>query len=387
MGFWARLWGIEDNKVTFREVTCRELFDAAADYTARLLAFQTCVNIVANAVGLCEFRIYWDGKEVHDGNYWLWNFEPGINENASAFRHKLINQLYWKNEALIIPTRVSEGLERFAVADDWEVSEQVTRENEYRSVRVGDLTFRKTFKEHEVIRLKLNNQAMEPIIRKLGESWNQMANAARKNYLWDHGQHWKVHVDQLRAGDDSFDAKFAQMLEDQVKPFLESDAAVLPEFDGYDYQRINGTTSASGQVADLRALVEDIFNWTAMGVGIPAVLVNGKVESTKDANSRFLTYIIDPIVTQIQQEGTRKVFGFEKWSSGTFMVVDSSTILHYDLFGEAANLEKLVGSGVYSINDLRRETGQATINEPWADDHYMTLNIKPVKEAATALGE
>lgn len=388
MGFFARLFGIEDGKTTFREVSCADLFGAAADYTIRRLAFDSCVDLVANAVGLCEFQTYRAHEPIQEAEYWLWNFEPGINESSSVFLHKLVDSLYRKNEALVIPTRVSGGIERMAVADDWVQDEaQVTRENQYRQVRVDDLTFHKTFRESEVLHFKLNQKAMEPVLRALADSWNRMAALAQKHYEWDRGQHWKVHVNQLAAGADDFDANFAKMIAQQMQPFLESGAAVLPEFDGYDYQLVGGSSGGSGSVSDLRSMVEDIFNFTAMGFLIPAVLVNGKVESTKDANSRFLTYVVDPICAQIQEEGTRKKYGYDGWRRGDYLVVDTSGIIHYDLFGEAANIEKLVGSGVYSINDLRRETGQAIINEPWANEHFMTLNIKPIKDVARPLDE
>ena len=68
-----------------------------------------------------------------------------------------------------------------------------------------------------------------------------------------------------------------------------------------------------------------------------------------------------------------------------FIRVDSSSIIHFDLFENAANVEKLVGSGAYTINDVRRAANQATINEPWADEHYMTLNISTMGQATRPL--
>ena len=65
--------------------------------------------------------------------------------------------------------------------------------------------------------------------------------------------------------------------------------------------------------------------------------------------------------------------------------MDSSTITHFDLFDEAASIEKLIGSGVYSVNDIRRAAGQPRIEETWADEHYMTLNISPLNEGGTRL--
>lgn len=89
----------------------------------------------------------------------------------------------------------------------------------------------------------------------------------------------------------------------------------------------------------------------------------------------FLTYVIDPLCDQLGEEITRKRYGFDEWKKGNFLRVDSSSIIHFDLFAQAANVEKLVGSGAFTINDVRRAANQASINEPWADEHYMTLNI------------
>ena len=52
------------------------------------------------------------------------------------------------------------------------------------------------------------------------------------------------------------------------------------------------------------------------------------------------------------------------------------------MFANAANVEKLVGSGAFSVNDVLRAANQATINEPWADEHFLTLNIARILEAA-----
>ncbi|MFR2334256.1 MAG: phage portal protein, partial [Flavonifractor plautii] len=100
----------------------------------------------------------------------------------------------------------------------------------------------------------------------------------------------------------------------------------------------------------------------------------------------FLTNCIDPLCDQLQEEIIRKRYGYAQWKRGSYLRVDSSSIIHFDLFANAANVEKLVGSGGYSINDVRRAAGQAPIPEPWADEHFMTLNISPMGEAARKLG-
>lgn len=341
------------------ELTCQELLAAAQEYQLRELAFWICVDMIANAVGRCEFRTFRDGKEIKELDYYLWNVEPNVNQNSTLFLHKLIANLCKHNEALVINPRQRDGHDTLVVADGWEVPERaVTRLQEYRQVRVDDFTFRKSFREDDVLHLRLNHLDLRPVLDGLYQSYAKLVNAAVKAYQWSNGQHWKVHISQLAQGDKDFQTRFLQMIQEQVKPFLESNGAILPEFDGYEYTNESAGTSA-GDTRDIKALMEDIFDFTARTFLIPVVLVNGKVEATSDANQRFLTYVIDPICDQLQEEINRKLYGYERWRAGEYVWVDSSSIIHFDLFANAASVEKLVGSGVFNINDIRRAAGQA----------------------------
>ena len=278
--------------------------------------------MVANAVGRCEFRTFRGNKEIFEKEYWLWNFEPNANQNSTMFLHKLVAKLFEDNEALIIETTNRERL----------------------------------------------------------------LSAAMRYYEWDHGQHWKVHVSQLASGGDDWEEKFRQRINQQVKPFLESNGAVLPEFDGYEYTNV-GKNGGSGSSRDVKDLIEDVFDFTARGFLLPVVLVNGRVETTEDATRRLLTNCVDPICDQIQEEATKKRYGYEAWRRGDFLRVDSSAIQHFDIFANAPNVEKLVGSGAFTINDVMRAANQPKIDEPWADEHFLTKNISTLQDGTQALND
>lgn len=368
------------------EVTCRELFQAAQEYQVRELSFWVCANMVANALGRCEFRTFRGDEEVMEREYYLWNVSPNVNQNSSAFLHKLVARLYQDNEALIVEALPRGDLRSLVVADSWEQTEDFpSSQNEYRGVTVGDYQYRYPIYESNVLHLKLNHTNMKPVIDGLYQSYYRMVSAAIKAYTWGKGQHWKVHVNQLAQGDKDWTEKFQAMITAQVKPFLESDGAILPEFDGYDYENVSGKVGDVGDTRDIRNMIEDIFDFTARGFLIPSVLVNGTVEGTTDANTRFLTNCIDPLADQLQEEINRKRYGYEAWRRGEYLRVDTSSIIHFDMFANAANVEKLVGSGAFTINDVRRASGQGLINEPWANEHFMTLNISPMGEAARKL--
>lgn len=387
MGFkLSDLFKPKDGKTYSMDVTIREFFEAAQEYRIRNLCFMVCKDMIANALGRCEFKTYRNGEEIFEDEYYLWNIEPNINQNSSMFIHKLVNQLYENGEVLTIETKSRAGKEMLVVADDFETPGiYPAKQNEYRSVRVGEVTYNKTFLESDVLHLRLNHVDLKDIITGMYESFYRMYDAAVRAYTWGKGQHWKVHVNQIAQGQDGWAKTFQEMIQDQIKPFLDSNGAVLPEFDGYSYENVGAKSDAAGDTRDVKALVEDIFDFTARGFLIPAVLVSGKVEATKDANSRFLTYCIDPLCDQLQEEITRKRYGLEEWKKGNFLRVDSSSIIHFDLFANAANIEKLVGSGAYTINDIHRAANQAIIKEPWADKHFMTKNIAPMDKVTAEL--
>ena len=137
-------------KAKIEEIDCRGLFEAAQNYRIRELAFWSCVNLIANALGRCEFRTYEEGEEVRGPEYYLWNVEPNVNQSSTVFLHKLVAKLYEDNEALII--NPESGPAALVVADDWQSPmENPSRRNEYKGVIVGEVQYDKTFYEEDMM--------------------------------------------------------------------------------------------------------------------------------------------------------------------------------------------------------------------------------------------
>ena len=348
-----------------KDITCDEDVAAALqEFQIRELCFWSCVHFIAALVGRCELRTY----ERH---------EPNVNQNAATFWHKVVAKLYEENEALIIRTRRRDGLDAFVVADDWITPEHwPDKQTEYQGVVVGDMQYQKTFYENEVLHLTLNHRDLRPVINGITASYMRLVQAAMSAYGWQNGQHWKVHVNQMASGKDDWLSTFQQMLENQIKPFINSGSAILPEFDGYDFVNLGKDAGSSAQkdTRDIRAMIDDILTFTATGLGIDTVLIGGKVEATGDAMKRTLTRTVDPICDQITQELNRKRFGRDLWMQGTYARMSSANVEHFDLFNMAANIEKLMGAG-WSYNDIRRAAREEPINEDWANQHFVTKNF------------
>lgn len=383
-------WEIFRGRADPVEVRTRDIFnEAAQDFRLRELALNSCINMIANAVGRCDFRTFEHDVEVLGELWYRWNVEPNGNQNSTAFLHKLIYKLCTENEALVISNRARSGRLDMLVADSWTADAgDVSRMNEYRDVTIGSTQMKKIFREPDVLHLTLNHLDLQPVLTGLYSAYKRMISVAVSGYEYGAGQHWKVHVDRARQGDTELEATLSKILSEDLKPFLTSPTGALLEHEGYTFTDVSGSGNggAKDRLADSRTLFEDVFNMTARAFGIPISLIQGKVEGTKDAQERFLSECIDPICDQLQEELQRKEFTFEQWRSGSFIRVDSSAIRHFDLFENAAAVEKLVGSGAYSINELRRAANQPRIPEKWADAHYMTLNIAGVGEQTREMG-
>lgn len=329
MGISFREWLIcKLGGSTGTDVVCADMAAAMEECRIRELAFHTCVNMIANAIGKCEFKVYNNGKEHQDREYYVWNVEPNSNQNSTAFLHKLIYKLYSDNEALIICVKKAGG-EMLAVADSYEKpQEQPEQMQTYRGVVVGDVSYQRPFNEKEVIHIRLQHGNVKPVLDGLCQAYGRLEQTARNNQAWANGKHLKVHVDQIAQAGKSADGtdwntNFTNMLHTQVKPFLTSENGVLPEFNGYKYENVGGNPDVNRSTRDIRALADDIFDFTARAFCIPPVLIFGDVAGTKDAMQRWLTTCIDPLCDQIQEEIIRKRYGFEEWKQGNFIRIDT----------------------------------------------------------------
>ena len=167
-------------------------------------------------------------------------------------------------------------------------------------------------------------------------------------------------------------------MENQIKPFLQSENAILPEYNGYDFQ--NMAPQGRGTSRDIKALYDDIFEFTAKAFNIPKILQSGEVAGMTDVMNWWLTICIDPLCDQLQEEINRKRYGYTEWKRGNYLRIDTSSLIHFDMFAQANNVDKLVSSGVFTVNMILQAAGIPPIDEEWADEHFITKNYAPIAE-------
>jgi len=357
-----------------------EYLSAVFDIYIRELAFWSTVNIIANAVSKCEFKTFLNGKETKGREHYLWNIEPNKNQNSSAFIHKLIAKLYRNNECLVI-----EQNGQLIVADSFNRKPYALYEDVFSQVQVGDFTFDRTFTQSEVLYYQLNDTNVRELVNRLYDQYANLISYTMKAYKKSRGTKGIFKYDALPVPETEQRKMFDDLINNKIKAWLDGDSAALPLGQGQDWKELQQKTYQTETTRDIRAQIDDIFDFTARAFNVPPALLRGDVQDTSKAIDQLLTFCIDPLCDMLQEEINRKRNGYEGFIRGTYLKIDTSTIKHIDLFDVATAIDKLIGSGAFCINDIRKAAGQEAINEDWANQHWITKNYETVQNALISL--
>lgn len=372
-------------QVSSKEINLNELTDEyisiVGDIYIRELAFWSCYNVVANALSKCEFKTFMGNKEVKGYEYYLWNIEPNKNQNSSGFIHKLIAKLYKENECLII-----EQNQQLLIADSFSRKPYALLDDVFTNVVVGDLSFNRAFYQSEVLYFQLSEKNMHKVISGLYEAYSKLIIYNMKSFLRSRGLKGKFTYDTLPATGTEQRKIFDDLVNNKFKAWLQSDGGVIPLGKGQEFTELTQRTYANETSRDIRAMIDDICDFSAKGFGIPTSIIRGDVQDTSKAVDQLLTFCIDPLADMIAEEINRKRIGYAGFAAGNYLVIDTKTIKHIDLLSVATAIDKLIGSGAFCINDIRKACGEPELDEPWAKQHFMTKNYSTVEEALAALG-
>ena len=376
--WFARRLDGEQSQVAAQTITEEDWLDFSADLSLRELAFWSCVNLIGNALSKCEFRTFVEGQEVKGAEYYLWNLSPNLNQSSSGFLHKLVAQLYGHGEALVI-----EQGGQLLVADHFSVEEYALYDNRFSQVAVGDFTFSRSFSQSEVLYFRLAEKNMRLLANSLYGAYQKLIAYGMKSYLKSRGTKGTLTVDALAAGDQKLTEKFEELKNQNFKTFAEAENAILPLYRGFTYTDLGSKTYSNEGTRDIRAMMNDVSDFTAKAFGIPPALLSGEVAGTGEALDQFLTFCVDPLTDMLAEEINRKRYGQQAFCAGSYVQIDTKCLKHVDLLGVSASIDKLIASGAFCVNDIRKVCGEAPLDEPWANQHFMTKNYENLVRGET----
>lgn len=366
----------KNNKVP---ITCASM-DILGEIYIRELAFNLVVNKIANAISKCQMNIYTDKKRDRNEEWYRWNVSPNPNQSATVFWTKLIYQLYDNNEALIIPINGN-----LYVADSFIVNKQYAfYDYRFESIQIDDFSLSRAFRQNEVFYFQLNNKKMVTYLNGTMTLYTGLIKAAYSSYMASNGNKGFLKISQFAEQEDDFQEYFNQLVNEDFKKFFESSNAVMPLYEGYEYESL-GNTGTQTNTRDIKALIEDVIQTTANAFNMPTSIAIGNVQDTSKAIDEFLTFCIDPLIRILEAEITRKSFTQSQVINGSYVKFDTTAIKHIDLLDVATAIDKLISSGCFTINDIRKTIGADEIDEPWANQFFMTKNYSTIEDLMNQL--
>lgn len=351
------------------------------DIYIREMAFWSAVNLVANAVSKCEFKTFVNGEESKGREYYLWNIEPNKNQNSTAFLHKLIAQLYRKNECLVI-----ESGGQLLVADNYTRTPYALYDDIFTGVTVGEFSFNRSFNQADVLFFQLHAVDIKRVTDGLFESYSKLINYSMTAYQRSRGTKGIFNYESLPVTGTPERAAFDSLINEKIGKWLSGDNAALPLGKGQSWQELQHKTYASESTRDIRAQIDDVSDFTSKAFGIPPALLRGDIQGVSDALENFLTFCLDPLIDNLQEEINRKRSGYNGFSKGTYIQIDTKQVKHVDLLSVSTAIDKLIGSGAFCVNDIRELVGEQPIDEDWAWQHFITRNYMPFDEALSLQG-
>ena len=366
----------KNNKVP---ITCASM-DILGEIYIRELAFNLVVNKIANAISKCQMNIYTDKKRDRNEEWYRWNVSPNPNQSAPVFWAKLIYQLYNFNEALIVPIGGN-----LYVADSFVLNKQYAFfDYRFESIQIDDFSLSRAFRQNEVFYFQLNNRKMVTYLNGTMTLYTGLIKAAYSSYMASNGNKGFLKISQFAEREDDFQEYFNQLVNEDFKKFFESSNAVMPLYEGYEYESL-GNTGTQTNTRDIKALIDDVIQTTANAFNMPTSIAIGNVQDTSKAIDEFLTFCIDPLIRILEAEITRKSFTQSQVINGSYVKFDTTAIKHIDLLDVATAIDKLISSGCFTINDIRKTIGADEIDEPWANQFFMTKNYSTIEDLMNQL--
>lgn len=351
-------------------------------FATKVLAFYLGVSYIADTIAKCEVKRFVDGKPTKDSFYYLLNISPNQNENASQLKAKLIHKLFYNNEALMF-----EYGGNFYVADSFVKEESPLKGDKFTNITLtNEPTKTFTRKASDVFYFKLDEKKLKSLVDDMLNDFSEILKYAMGTYKISNSEKWKLVLDEVRAGDKQFKEDFENVIKKQLESFINNPKAVYPQFKGQSLEKIlsgDGKTDSS----DIKNINTEIFERTAIALKMPVSMLYGNMTNAKDIINSFVTFRIDPLAKMISEELTRKTSTMDDFVKGTYMDVDTTMIMHVDIFDSAPNIDKLIASGTYNQDEVRVKLGDHALNTDFSKQYWITKNYSRIEDALNGEGD
>ncbi|MBJ3787651.1 phage portal protein [Bacillus sp. OA1] len=377
--------GTSDNGTT-PDVDC-SVMTLKAEIAYKKLYVNAAIDLIARSLVACDFESYRDGKLKRYLNYYQLNVSPNKNENAHEFWCKVVHQLIYENEALILP-----------IGEEMWVAESFHREttngfNEYvyKNISINNHLLTKEFKERDVLYLQLSKESINSVIDSLYNSYGLLLSKAITDYKGNGKLRYFIKGSFMSSLTDKEGEASKALFEERMKEYMnpEKIASVLFLPKGIEMED-QSKDPRNLDTRDIKNLAKDMLDFVASAFHIPPSLLSGipdpgSKEQQGDLDN-FILFAVRPIGEMIVNEYNKKMFTRDEYLNKTYVKFSMDNFKLFDLNKFANSVDKLFAVGGMSINDVLERLGKEQIEEDWANERYVTKNYERARISGTMEG-
>lgn len=225
------------------------------------LAIEKAVMMIARAIAKSDIIVQTDSTQKSSIEYRL-NVMPNDHECGTYFWTRIIRELLWTQEALIIPMNG-----KYYKASAWQVSNSVLSERIYSNITIEcageQYGLYKKFMSSEVIHLRYDNAKIRVYLESVVNQYNNTLNAINYMIRLSNQPKFKLKLGAAQSfrekqadGTDKIVTK--DMYAEKIKRMLESeDLTVMTESEGVSLENIQINASAKAEELAKVALLND----------------------------------------------------------------------------------------------------------------------------------
>ncbi|MEC2507855.1 phage portal protein [Bacillus cereus] len=334
------------------------------------VALETCINFIARTVSLSEFRMMKkDTRQYNDWHYLL-NIRPNTDQSAADFWQDFVYKLILDNEVLAILTDQNDLL----IADHFDRVEYAVYPDVFKNVTVKDYTFQRSFQMDEVIYITYNNEELTKFMSGIFKDYTQLFSRMIETNMFSNQIRATAEMESAQNLEGENLTKLQSFMDKLFGAFRKNAFAIVPKIKGFNYTEIADGSNNGRSVEELSKLKKDLIDHVANILGIPTALVRGDMGDYETSIKAYIKFCISPLIKKIEDELNAKLIEKKNFLLGE--KIEVTGVKEKDIIDHAEAVDKLVASGAFTRNEVRKLFGAERSNNPELDEFVITKNYQ-----------
>ena len=347
-----------------------DIMHGYSDTHLRQSALDTVIGKIKNTSNLMKFDTT---DEVL--NHKL-NVKPNDNENKSDFRSKVIDRMLLEGECLVI--RINGNL---YVADSFSIDGREFGQKTYKDIVVGEVVLHKHFKSKDVFHFRYTNDKLKKFLRDLDESYAKLFKRLIEVHMRNNQIRIYAEFAQSKK-DDNTQQKYKDFLRGAENKIKNDSVAMIPTQKDYNLTE-NAQNYESRSIKEVGDLENMYVRQVANILQVPPLLFSGDLADVSQHKDSYIKDCVRPLMQVMADEVNAKYFSLSEYVKDGGVKVNAVHALFNSEFEMGNATEKMIGSGVWTVDDILELTGKERENTVVTTQRYLTKNIAPINDDGT----